>query len=103
MRKIFIGLFTVLLMTSTHATELEKCAGIEYAADTLMTFHQMGSDVEKAKGIYAQLFKKEGEIFNRIVDEVKNSPIYTDEKEAEKAIENFKNKWKKYCLENNIH
>ncbi len=48
-RKIIIGLFTVLLITSTHATELEKCAGIEYAADTLMTFHQMGSDVEKAK------------------------------------------------------
>jgi len=49
MRKIFRGFFTVLLMTSTHATELEKCTDIEYAADTLMTFHQMGSDVEKAK------------------------------------------------------
>jgi hypothetical protein len=58
LRKIFIGLFTVLLMTSTHATELEKCSGIEYAADTLMTFHQMGSDVEKAKEFTLNYLKK---------------------------------------------
>ncbi|MFD2711244.1 3-hydroxybutyryl-CoA dehydrogenase [Acinetobacter gyllenbergii] len=102
MKKI-IALFIMYFLTSPlNAADLEKCAGIEYTADTMMTFHQMGSDVEKAKDTYAKLFKEKSEIFNKIVDEAKNSPVYADEKEAENAIENFKSKWKKYCLEHNI-
>ena len=62
----------------------------------------MGSDVEKAKSIYSNLFKEEGEIFNQIVDEAKKSAVYTKEEDAEKAVEDFKNKWKNYCIENNI-
>ncbi|OEY95321.1 3-hydroxybutyryl-CoA dehydrogenase [Acinetobacter qingfengensis] len=97
-------LFSILLLTTSfaHAENNEQCDGVAYAADTLMTFHQMGCDVEKAKSIYSNIFKEEGEIFNQIVDEVKKSPTYTKEEEAEKAIEDFKNKWKKYCIENNI-
>ncbi|WP_213014770.1 3-hydroxybutyryl-CoA dehydrogenase [Acinetobacter rathckeae] len=67
-----------------------------------MTFHQMGSDVEKAKSIYRKLFKEDSEVFNQIVDEVKKSPVYSKDEEAEKSIESFKNKWKNYCIENNI-
>lgn len=102
MKKITTLFLMFFLTTHIHAADIEKCAGIEYAADTMMTFHQMGSDVEKAKDTYSKLFKEGGEIFNQIVDEAKKSPIYTDEKEAENAIENFKSKWKKYCLEHNI-
>lgn len=94
---------SILLACSfTYGADGEHCDGIAYAADTLMTFHQMGSDVDKAKNIYANLFKEEGEIFYQIVDEVKKSPVYTKEEEAEKAVEDFKNKWKNYCIENNI-
>ncbi|MCX5466235.1 3-hydroxybutyryl-CoA dehydrogenase [Acinetobacter nematophilus] len=99
-RSIF---FSVLLTcTFSYGKDVEQCEGIAYAADTLMTFHQMGSDVDKAKGIYANIFKEEGQIFNQIVDEVKKSTVYTNEEEAEKAVEDFKNKWKNYCIENNI-
>lgn len=62
----------------------------------------MGSDVEKAKSIYRKLFKEDSEVFNQIVDEVKKSPVYSKDEEAEKSIVNFKNKWKNYCMENNI-
>ena len=97
-------IFSILLLTCSfsYAEANEQCDGIAYAADTLMTFHQMGSDVEKAKSIYSNLFKEEGEIFNQIVDEVKKSPVYAKEEEAKKAVEDFKNKWKNYCIENDI-
>ncbi|WP_257223815.1 3-hydroxybutyryl-CoA dehydrogenase [Acinetobacter sp. YH12140] len=51
-----------------------------------MTFHQMGSDVEKAKSIYSNLFKEEGEIFNQIVDEVKKSPVYIPKRKKQKKL-----------------
>lgn len=97
-------IFSILLLTCSfsYAGDNEQCYGIAYASDTLMTFHQMGSNVEKAKSIYSNLFKEEGEIFNQIVGEVKKSPVYTKEEDAKKAVEEFKNKWKKYCIENNI-
>ena len=97
-------IFSILLLTCSfsYAEDNEQCDGIAYAADTLMTFHQMGSDVEKAKSIYSNLFKEEGEIFNQIVDEVKISPVYTTEEEAEKTIEAIKNKGRIYCIENSI-
>lgn len=81
MRKPIIFSILLLICSFSYADDNEQCDGIAYAADTLMTFHQMGSDVEKAKSIYSNLFKEE---------------------EAEKAIEDFKNKWKNYCIENNI-
>lgn len=102
MKQSIIGSILLLTCSFTYAEDIEQCDGLADAADILMTFHQMGSDVEKAKDIYKNLFKEDGEIFYQIVDEVKESPVYSEESEADKAVEEFKNKWKNYCIENNI-
>lgn len=102
MKQSIIGSILLLTCSFTYAEDIEQCDALADAADILMTFHQMGSDVEKAKATYKNLFKEDNEIFYQIVDEVKESPVYPEESTAEEAIEDFKAKWKNYCIENNV-
>jgi len=92
-------LFALLLIASSVQAEIpQECQLVDDTSETLMQLRQSGLSLNDIDLNPEALSEKEEQLLKAMIADAKNIPVYKIALTRQKAVDDFKAKWKQRCV-----